>query len=137
MPCLAGDTTANLFWRIMNGELPVGTRPKLAVVMIGTNDLGYTEACFREGAEVTEAAPGTISRYHVTMLISDVDLPQKFVCSTMEYRGKGPGLCFRKGIEARPPLTQAAGVTEPNLHTMHLTCICKFTPDELSRLLLA
>ena len=38
------------------------TPPKLAVVMIGTNDLGYTEACFRNGDEVTEAANGTISR---------------------------------------------------------------------------
>ena len=38
------------------------TPPKLAVVMIGTNDLGYTEACFRNGEEVTEAANGTISR---------------------------------------------------------------------------
>ena len=38
------------------------TPPKLAVVMIGTNDLGYAEACFRNGDEVTEAANGTISR---------------------------------------------------------------------------
>ena len=38
------------------------TPPRLAVVMIGTNDLGYTEACFRNGDEVTEAANGTISR---------------------------------------------------------------------------
>lgn len=46
----------------MNGELPIGTHPKLAVVMIGTNDLGYTEACFRNGSDIAEAAPGTISR---------------------------------------------------------------------------
>ena len=58
----SGDTTANLQWRVMNGELPIGTRPKLAVVMIGTNDLGYTEAGFRNGSDITEAAPGVISR---------------------------------------------------------------------------
>lgn len=46
----------------MNGELPRMSRPKLAVVMIGTNDLGYVESCFREGDDITEAAPGTISR---------------------------------------------------------------------------
>ena len=36
---LAGDTTANLWWRIQNGELPRNHQPKLAVVMIGANDL--------------------------------------------------------------------------------------------------
>ncbi len=46
----------------MNGELPVGNHPKLAVVMIGTNDLGYTESCFRDASDIAEAAPGTISR---------------------------------------------------------------------------
>ena len=33
-----GDTTANLLWRIDNGELD-GIRPKLAVIMIGTNNI--------------------------------------------------------------------------------------------------
>ena len=46
----------------MNGELPTGNHPKLAVVMIGTNDLGYTESCFRNASDIAEAAPGTISR---------------------------------------------------------------------------
>jgi lysophospholipase L1-like esterase len=34
----AGDTTANLLWRIENGEVE-GIQPKLAVVMIGTNNI--------------------------------------------------------------------------------------------------
>ncbi len=34
-----GDTTANLWWRMQNGELPRNHQPKLAVVMIGANDL--------------------------------------------------------------------------------------------------
>ncbi len=36
---VAGDTAENLLWRIENGEL--AGHPKLAVVNIGTNDLGY------------------------------------------------------------------------------------------------
>ena len=37
--CYAGDTTVQLLWRIQNGELPVTTDTKQAVVLIGTNDL--------------------------------------------------------------------------------------------------
>ncbi len=35
-----GDTTASLIWRISNGEL-AGISPKVAVVLIGANNLGY------------------------------------------------------------------------------------------------
>ena len=34
----AGDTTLNLLWRVQNGEGPVFS-PKVAVLLIGTNDL--------------------------------------------------------------------------------------------------
>lgn len=34
-----GDTTANLLWRIRNGEVD-GIKPKVAVVLIGANNLG-------------------------------------------------------------------------------------------------
>lgn len=34
----AGDTTLNLLWRVQNGEGPTFS-PKIAVVLIGTNDL--------------------------------------------------------------------------------------------------
>ena len=34
----AGDTTLNLLWRMQNGEGPAFS-PKVAVVLIGTNDL--------------------------------------------------------------------------------------------------
>jgi len=35
-----GDTTANLLWRLQNGEVD-GVRPKVVVLMIGTNDTGH------------------------------------------------------------------------------------------------
>ena len=35
----AGDTTANLWWRIQNGELPKNHMPKVVVMMVGANDL--------------------------------------------------------------------------------------------------
>jgi lysophospholipase L1-like esterase len=36
---VGSDQTQNLLWRLLNGEL--GGHPKVAVVMIGTNNLGY------------------------------------------------------------------------------------------------
>jgi hypothetical protein len=41
---LAGDTSANLWWRIQNGELPRNHAPKVAVVEIGANDLSLAYA---------------------------------------------------------------------------------------------
>src|SRR5437016_7371919 len=34
-----GDTTANILWRLQNGELD-GVNPKVIVLMAGTNDVG-------------------------------------------------------------------------------------------------
>ncbi|KAL4854336.1 Platelet-activating factor acetylhydrolase IB subunit gamma [Chlorella vulgaris] len=38
---IAADTTAHLMWRLTHGEAPVKHNPAVAVVLIGTNDLGY------------------------------------------------------------------------------------------------
>jgi hypothetical protein len=35
----AGDTVKTLLWRMENGEVPLKTEPKVAVVLIGTEDL--------------------------------------------------------------------------------------------------
>ncbi len=36
---IAGDTTRNLLWRLQNGEGPGSLSPKVAIVLIGTNDI--------------------------------------------------------------------------------------------------
>lgn len=38
---IAGDQTSHLMWRLLDGESPHGTKAAVAVVLIGTNDLGY------------------------------------------------------------------------------------------------
>ncbi len=58
----AGDQTANLWWQLRNGLLPRRNLPDAAVVMIGTNDLGFLDACSRWEADDLAAVPGITSR---------------------------------------------------------------------------
>lgn len=57
-----GDQTANLWWQLANGLLPRVNLPEVAVVMIGTNDLGFLDACSRWEADDLAAVPGIASR---------------------------------------------------------------------------
>jgi lysophospholipase L1-like esterase len=38
---IAGDQTQHLLWRLDNGEMPDALQPKVIVLAIGTNNLGY------------------------------------------------------------------------------------------------
>lgn len=58
----AGDQSANLWWQLRNGLLPQRNRPDVAVVMIGTNDIGFLDACSRWEADDLAAVPGVNSR---------------------------------------------------------------------------
>ena len=66
-PC-AGDQTGHLLWRLQNGETPdEAHQPAAAVVLIGTNDLGFATRPVRRGGlgllDPTPCAVGTAVRY--------------------------------------------------------------------------
>lgn len=66
-----GDQTAHLLWRLRNGEAPAVNKPKVAVLLIGTNDLGSAamdapDVHTAEGA-VMRAVPGVTLRVLQTL----------------------------------------------------------------------
>lgn len=60
--CDTGDQTANLWWRLQNGEIFTKHAPQLSVVLIGTNDLGAASCGVGEPG-IKAAVGGVVSRY--------------------------------------------------------------------------
>ena len=58
----AGDQIDNLLWRLQHGETPQKA-PKVAVVLIGTNDFGAVDLCSGTDTDLLDAVPGVIRRY--------------------------------------------------------------------------
>lgn len=59
----AGDQSANLMWRIMDGgEFPTIHMPRTVVILIGTNDLTFAD-CHDDQQEILNAAPGVVDRF--------------------------------------------------------------------------
>lgn len=54
---VGGDQTAHLMWRLQHGEVPQKHKPKVAVLLIGTNDLG---AAAWEATDVHTAEEATM-----------------------------------------------------------------------------
>ena len=58
---LAGDQVDNLLYRLQTGETPKQA-PKVAVVLIGTNDFGAVDMCSGTDTDLLEAVPGANRR---------------------------------------------------------------------------
>ncbi len=52
---IAGDATANLMWRLQNGEVRKGLKAGVVVLHIGSSDLTY--ASFQVAPTVLQSAP--------------------------------------------------------------------------------
>jgi len=52
----SGDRTQHLNWRLLNNELPENVKPKVAVIMIGTNNTGHV----MQAADETAAGIGRV-----------------------------------------------------------------------------
>ncbi|KAK9814717.1 hypothetical protein WJX72_010374 [[Myrmecia] bisecta] len=63
---ISGDQTGHLLWRMMNGHLPVVHQPKVAVILIGTNDLGI--AFYSDGEQAMMDTAKTITNRIMEMI---------------------------------------------------------------------
>ena len=61
----AGDQVGHLWWRILNGELPVARQPLVYTLLIGTNDLTAAD-CNKNETELLAIVPGIAARYAYT-----------------------------------------------------------------------
>ena len=56
----AGDQIAHLWWRLEHGQMPQTQMPKVAVVLIGTNDLFAEADCIADNETALETSVNSI-----------------------------------------------------------------------------
>ena len=73
--CLAcvGDQSMHQLWRMHHGEIFQKHQPHIAIVMIGTNDLGAASCLGKGEAPILQAAAGTADRCNYIYLHSTMD----------------------------------------------------------------
>lgn len=63
----AGDQAMHLLYRLQHGQVYKQHQPNLAIVLIGTNDLGAA-SCLGGEPDIFEAAAGAAERYYLDSL---------------------------------------------------------------------
>lgn len=121
---VGSDTTANLWWRVVNGELPLSSPPKVAVILIGTNDLGAVESCLHSGGADLEAAAGTSSRIRHMVAYMRRNAPNMHVLImgilprgawTLDYKWQWPNR-MTAAINAVNTASQALTIEDNMIH---------------------
>jgi lysophospholipase L1-like esterase len=95
---VSGDRTEHLVWRLDHGNLD-GPPPKVAIVMIGTNDIGH-------GRSVEDAAEGVRA---VLVKLRVREPATRILLLGLWPRGATPSDPFRKKVEAVNKLIQTCG----------------------------
>ena len=69
----AGDHIGNLWWRLLNGHLPVSHPPKVAVVLIGINEINNMDVCIGNPAALAAAVANMTARWESAMCTAHAD----------------------------------------------------------------
>ena len=59
---MSGDTTGNVRWRLLHGELPAAKQPAAAVLLAGTNDLRDSKVLAVDFSAASKRDPAAASR---------------------------------------------------------------------------
>lgn len=92
---IGGDHVENVQWRMDNGELPPSLKPKVAVLMIGTNNTGYMSGAHMEKPEAIAQA--------ITRLVETVNQKSprtQILLLGIFPRGENPSDRLRQNNEA-------------------------------------
>ena len=72
---LAGDMIDNLYWRLLYGKQTPTLAPRVAVMLIGTNDLGAVDTCFGDSIDLLDAVTGVNHRCPTLTTRSPFSMP--------------------------------------------------------------